>query len=70
MSEIEEVTEKVEQNMTIVAVSAIGVILGIFITMLILACLKKEMGWKSASIGGAIGCLLTNAILFSYLHLT
>lgn len=68
MSEIEEVTEKVEQNMTIVAVSAIGVILGIFITMLVLACLKKEMDWKSATIGGIIGSICTNATLFLYLH--
>lgn len=67
-AEMTEVADKTEQNMTIVAVCAIGIILGMFITMLILKCFKKDMAWKSATIGGIIGCVITNAILFSYLH--
>ncbi|MGL5229074.1 MAG: hypothetical protein ACRC77_12920 [Bacteroidales bacterium] len=68
MNEMTEIADKTEQNMTIVAVCAIGIILGMFITMLTLKCFNKDMEWKSATIGATIGCIITNAIFFSYLH--
>lgn len=70
MTRFTEDADSPEYGLIILAVSTIGIILGIFIFKIILKCLNKDFGYKTDIIGGIIGCIITNAILFSYLHFT
>lgn len=68
MTQFTENIESVDYGLIILAVSTIGIILGISSFKIILKCINKDFGYKTEIIGGIVGCIITNAILFSYLH--